>query len=202
MISGGIDSPVAGYLVASQGVELGAVHMDNRPFTDDREVEKAHALIARLREVTGQTIPLFELEHGPNQIQFARNLDRKHQCLFCRRMMWRSAQAFAMEQGYTALVTGESLGQVASQTLSNIATQVEALEIPILRPLLGLDKTEIMIIAREIETLEISERPGLCCTIVPERPAVVSDPVYVAAQEATLDYLEMVAVTKASAKRV
>ncbi len=170
LISGGIDSPVAGYMLARAGFDLVAINMDNRPFTDDNQFEKAPALIRKLSEVTGQDIKLWVAPHGANQVQIARKTDRHMQCVMCRRMMWSVAAEVAKAEGCSFIATGESLGQVASQTLPNIQAENEAPCLPMLRPLIGFDKLEIEKIAKEIGTYSISTGPGVCCTIVPERP--------------------------------
>ncbi len=170
LISGGIDSPVAAYMLARAGFELVAINMDNRPFTDDNQFEKAPALIRKLSEVTGQNIKLWVAPHGKNQVQFARKADRHMQCVMCRRMMWSVAAEVAEAEGCSFIATGESLGQVASQTLPNIQAENEAPCLPMLRPLIGFDKLEIERIAKRIGTYGISTGPGSCCTIVPQGP--------------------------------
>lgn len=187
MISGGIDSPVAGYMMIQNGWDLVALHMDNRPYTDDREVDKAFDLIRRLEEATGREIPKYMAPHKQNQLAIARNTDRHMQCVLCRRMMWRTAERLAERVGAQALVTGENLGQVASQTLDNLGSHTNAVDLPMIRPLLGLDKTQIMEIAREIDTYEISTRPGLCCTIVPDKPVTHSNLDRTMKEEAKID---------------
>lgn len=174
LISGGIDSPVATYLMLRKGDSCLALHFDNQPFTDERQLEKVKELVKRLENFSKDRIPLYVVPHGKTQIEFARNSIRKFGCVFCRRMMLRIGERIAIQEGCEAIVTGESLGQVASQTLSNIGVEEDAVDIPIIRPLIGFDKIEIERIAREIGTYEISIRPGLCCTIVPGKPATVS----------------------------
>ena len=174
LISGGIDSPVAAYLMARRGVELVAVHMDNRPFTDEKNLEKAAKLVKRLEEVTGHPIRSYVVAHGPNHVAFARNCRRNLHCLFCRRMMYRIAERIAREEGADGILTGENLGQVASQTLQNLEVVNQAVKVPVVRPLIGFDKVEIIGVARRIGTYEISTLPGLCCTIVPEKPSTAA----------------------------
>jgi thiamine biosynthesis protein ThiI len=110
-------------------------------------------------------------------------------------MMLRVAGALAQREGAQALVTGESLGQVASQTLQNIAAEYPAAPVPILRPLIGIDKQEIVEIAKKIGTFEISIQPGSCCTAVPERPATQARLHDIEAEEAKLDIDELVGKT-------
>ncbi len=172
LISGGIDSPVATYLMMQKGVEVIALHMDNRPFTDDKYVEKAIALVRKLEQITGKKIKMYLAPHGISQLEFAKKCRTNLECVLCRRMMFRVARRVAEIEGAGAIITGESLGQVASQTLQNIRTEYQAAEgALILRPLIGLDKGEIIEIAKKIGTFDLSIQPGLCCTIVPEKPA-------------------------------
>lgn len=194
LISGGIDSPVAAHMMLSRGVELVLVHFDNRPFTDDQEVEKAGSLVARLRELHGE-VPAFLVPHGETaQLAVARGAPRRLGCVLCRRMMFRVASAIARREGATGIVTGESLGQVASQTLQNIAVEQQALGgLPAIRPLIGIDKSEIMDIARQIGTYDLSISSGLCCTIVPSKPSVAARSVEVEAAEGELELEALVA---------
>lgn len=187
LISGGIDSPVAAYLMLKQGVEVIALHMDNRPFTDEKNYNKAVSLVHRLEEVTKRPVPMYIVPHGPNHIAFARNCERHLHCLFCRRMMYRVASRVAQREGADGILTGESLGQVASQTLQNILVENEAAKVPVVRPLIGFDKVEIIDIARKIGTYEISTLPGLCCTIVPKKPATAAKAEDILAEEAKVD---------------
>ncbi len=193
LISGGIDSPVAAHLMLSRGVDLVLVHFDNRPFTDDAEVEKVESLVARLRELHGE-VPAFLVPHGETaQLAMARGAPRRLGCVVCRRMMFRVASVIAHREGATGIVTGESLGQVASQTLQNIAVEQQALGgLPAVRPLIGFDKSEIMNIARQIGTYDLSTSSGLCCTIVPSKPSVAARSVEVEAAEEELEIEDLV----------
>jgi tRNA uracil 4-sulfurtransferase len=174
LLSGGIDSPVAGYLMGRQGLDLVLVHFDNRPYTSDMEVEKALDLMRRLDKALGRTCVKIMVPHGGSQTELAKNCRRNMSCVLCRRMMFRVAQRLAARTGADCIVTGESMGQVASQTLANIHVEEQATELPVLRPLIGLDKVEIERIAKEIGTYEISIRPGLCCKIAPSKPSTYS----------------------------
>lgn len=171
LISGGIDSPVATYLMLSSGATVAALYLDNRPFTDENTKNKVVNLVSQLEVVCKTKIKLYIAPHGQNQQIFARNCNRHVGCILCRRMMLRVCSALADREGALGLVTGDSLGQVASQTLQNLKVESQAINLPILRPLIGLDKLEIEGIAREIGTYEISIGPGLCCTIVPKKPS-------------------------------
>ena len=187
LMSGGIDSPVSLYLLLRQGHEMTAVHMDNRPFTDDSPLEKVLDHLKLLREQFLQPIPMYVLPHGPTQIALMRNTDRHVGCVLCRRFMWRSAERVAEREGATFLATGESLGQVASQTLSNMRSATASVRLPIVRPLIGFDKLEIEALAKAVGTYEISTRPGLCCQAVPDRPATKSGLVRILQEEERVD---------------
>ncbi|MCI4348688.1 MAG: hypothetical protein L3J93_00485 [Thermoplasmata archaeon] len=187
LMSGGIDSPVSLHYLLRQGHEMTAVHMDNRPFTDDSPLEKVLDHLQLLRARYQQRLPLYVLPHGPTQIALMRNTDRHVGCVLCRRFMWRSAEKIAEREGATFLATGEALGQVASQTLANMRSATAAVELPIVRPLIGFDKQEIEAVAKEIGTYGISTRPGLCCQAVPDRPATRSSLVQILHEEERID---------------
>jgi len=170
-----------------QGHEMVAVHMDNRPFTDDSPIAKVVDHLAILRERFHQPIPLYSLPHGPTQVTLMRSTDRHVGCVLCRRFMWRSAERIAEQEGATFLATGEALGQVASQTLSNMRSATASVHLPIVRPLIGFDKQEIERVARSIGTYGISTRPGVCCQAVPDRPATRSNLVQILREEERID---------------
>ncbi|HYK92835.1 MAG TPA: hypothetical protein VEY07_02180 [Thermoplasmata archaeon] len=187
LMSGGIDSPVSLYYLLRQGHEVVAVHLDNRPFTDDSPLAKILDHLKVLGDRFGRKVPLYVLPHGPTQITLMRNTDRHVGCVLCRRFMWRSAERIAEREGATFLATGEALGQVASQTLSNMRTATASVRLPIVRPLIGFDKEEIERVAKSIGTYEISTRPGVCCQAVPDRPATRSNLIQIGQQEERID---------------
>jgi tRNA uracil 4-sulfurtransferase len=187
LMSGGIDSPVALHYLLRQGHEVIGVHMDNRPFTDDSPLAKVVDHLAILRERYQQPIPLYVLPHGPTQINLMRNTDRHVGCVLCRRFMWRSAERIAERERASFLATGEALGQVASQTLSNMRSATASVALPIVRPLIGFDKHEIEQVAKEIGTYEISTRPGICCQAVPDKPATRSNLLQILHEEERID---------------
>jgi tRNA uracil 4-sulfurtransferase len=187
LMSGGIDSPVSLYYMLRQGHDMIAVHMDNRPFTDDSPMEKIADHLQVLAARFGRKVPLYVLPHGPTQIALMRQTDRHVGCVLCRRFMWRAAERIADREGATFLATGEALGQVASQTLSNMRTATASVKLPIVRPLIGLDKHEIETVAKSIGTYTISTRPGVCCQAVPDRPATRSNLVQIGQQEERVD---------------
>ncbi len=192
LMSGGIDSPVAMHYLLRQGHELLAVHLDNRPFTDDSPLEKVVDHLGVLRARYGQPIPLYLVPHGSTQTTLMRSTDRHVGCILCRRFMWRSAERIAEREGATFLATGESLGQVASQTLSNMRSATIAVRLPIVRPLIGFDKQEIEAVAKEIDTYAISTRPGVCCQAVPDKPATRSNLIQIGREEERIDVDQIV----------
>ncbi len=192
LMSGGIDSPVALYYMLRQGHEMVAVHMDNRPFTDDSPLEKVVDHLRALETTFSCKVPLYVLPHGPTQITLMRNTDRHVGCVMCRRFMWRSAEKIAEREVASFLVTGEALGQVASQTLSNMRSATASVQLPIIRPLIGFDKQEIETVAKAIGTYAISTRPGLCCQAVPDKPATRTNLVQILQEEDRLDVDQIV----------
>ena len=187
LLSGGIDSPVAAYLMGRRGMDLILVHFDNRPFTSDDEVQKAKDLMTRIDAALGTKTRKVVVPHGKTQAEFAKSCRRNMECVLCRRMMFRVAEKLAVPHDAQAIVTGESLGQVASQTLANIMVEERATRLPILRPLIGFDKVEIERIAKRIGTYETSIRPGLCCTIAPKKPSTYSRLETAVEEEAKID---------------
>jgi thiamine biosynthesis protein ThiI len=187
LISGGIDSPVATYLMVERGAQVSALYFDNRPFTDEKTKNKVIQLVDQLRKITSNEIKLYIIPHGNNQKMFARNCNRHVGCILCRRMMLRLAERLADKINAHGLITGESLGQVASQTLQNLNVENQVVKIPIIRPLIGLDKLEIEAIAQKIGTYDISILPGLCCTIVPKKPSTNADLNRILSQEKNVD---------------
>jgi len=172
LVSGGIDSPVAIYLIAKRGLEPVVLHMDNRPFSDENTPRKVLINVKRISKLINMDIEVYLAPHGENLAALAKSCARPYLCVLCRRMMYRVANGFAKHVGAKAIVTGESLGQVASQTLANLAAESQASSLPILRPLLCYDKTEIESIAKKIGTYQTSIEPGFCCSITPRRPVI------------------------------
>jgi thiamine biosynthesis protein ThiI len=170
LMSGGIDSPVAANLMASRGAEVLLLHMDNFGERDPRILGIVEDLAEVLRESTGTKMPLFMAPYWRMQERIRERCDRRFQCVLCKRYMLRTARDFAQRNGAEAIVTGDSLGQVASQTLQNILVEQRGLNFPIVRPLIGLDKIEIETIAKRIGTYQVSIRKAPSCPYVPRKP--------------------------------
>ena len=172
LMSGGIDSPVAGFLTAKRGVEIEAVYFDSPPYTSERAKQKVIDLANRLALYTGE-IKLHIVPFTETQLKIYDSAPSEKTTIMLKRAMLKAAEKIALENGSMALVTGDSIGQVASQTMEAInAIDSAAREMPVLRPLCTMDKQEIVDIARKIETFEISIRPYEdCCTVfVPKHP--------------------------------
>ncbi|MDR0309633.1 MAG: tRNA 4-thiouridine(8) synthase ThiI, partial [Candidatus Methanoplasma sp.] len=149
--------------------------MDNRPFADDVSVEKTEALAERLRIVSGAPFPLYSAPHGASQERISQTCDGNYQCVLCKRTMLRVAQEAACRLDCSGIVMGDSLGQVASQTLKNLRYASSGLRMPVLRPLIGYDKIEIEAVAKEIGTYDISVLSSVGCSIVPVKPITEAD---------------------------
>ncbi|MCQ4925493.1 tRNA 4-thiouridine(8) synthase ThiI [Tissierella carlieri] len=171
LLSGGIDSPVAGFLMAKRGVEISAVHYHSYPFTSERAEEKVKDLARILSRYTGK-ITMYSVNILEIQKEINAKCPEKEMTILSRRFMMRIAERIAEKQNINALITGESLGQVASQTIEGISVTNAAVKLPILRPLVGLDKVDIIEIAKDIETFETSTLPFEdCCTVfLPKHP--------------------------------
>lgn len=174
LLSSGIDSPVATYLLSKKADEIIFVHADNRPLTDDREINNFVILSKHLKKQIKSKIKIYLVPHGANLGCFKQNCNIRYTCVFCKRMLLRYAEKIAIKEGASAIIMGDSLGQVASQTLQNIRTIEQAVNIPILRPLIGLDKEDIIKIAKEIGTYDISIRPSISCEAVPYKPSTMA----------------------------
>ena len=188
LISGGIDSPVAAYRMMQRGCRLIFVHFHSAPYLDKTSQEKVRKLVSELTRHQFQS-RLYLVPFGEIQRQIVAAVSRPLRVVLYRRMMLRIAEAVARGEKAQALVTGESLAQVASQTLENMAVIQQAAVLPILRPLVGMDKQEIIDQARRIGTFDISSIPDQdCCQLfVPKHPATKAQPREVEEAESRLD---------------
>ena len=194
LLSGGIDSPVAGYMIAKRGVELECIHFFSYPYTSERAKEKVLELAKLMTRYCGRmTVDVV----GFTEIQEAIR-DHCHEEYFTiimRRFMMRISEAIARDHGAKCLVTGENLGQVASQTMDAMAVTGAVVHMPIFHPLIGMDKEEIVTIARKIGTLDTSILPYEdCCTVfTPKHPKTKPSLGPVEAEEAKLDVAGLIA---------
>ncbi|MCY4440132.1 MAG: tRNA 4-thiouridine(8) synthase ThiI [Deltaproteobacteria bacterium] len=195
LISGGIDSPVASYRMMQRGCRLIFVHFHSSPFLDRSSQEKAKALVDMLTRHQYNS-RLYLVPFGEIQRRIVAAVLRPLRVVIYRRMMLRIASVIALKERARALATGESLAQVASQTLPNIAVIEEAARLPVLRPLIGMDKQEIIDQAMDIGTFETSIQPDQdCCQLfVPKHPAVKATLRRVREAEEALDLDELVAL--------
>ena len=171
LVSGGIDSPVAGFMLARRGVEIDALHFFSPPYTGVKAKEKVVELCKIVSQYSGK-INLYIANFTEPQLAIRDNCPPEQMVLLMRRIMMRVAEKVAKEKGCDALITGENLGQVASQTMKSIVATNDVCSIPVFRPLIGMDKNDIIDIAKKIGTFETSILPYEdCCTIfVPKHP--------------------------------
>ena len=172
LLSGGIDSPVAGYMIGKRGVQLEAIHFFSYPYTSDRAKDKVLKLGKIIAGYTG-SLKVHIVPFTDIQLQIRDKCPEEHLTLVMRRFMMQISQRIAEKRGCAALITGESIGQVASQTMGALAVTDDAVTMPVFRPLIGMDKEEIVEISRKIDTYETSILPYEdCCTVfTPRHPS-------------------------------
>jgi len=172
LVSGGIDSPVAAWLALRKGCVPVFVYFDNSPFTDETTRQRALEAIEKLKHLNPESeAKVFVVPHGEDLADILRNCPRNLTCVLCRRMMYRVAEKIALREGAEAIVTGEIIGEHASQTLTNLRVVSQAItEVTALRPLVGMNKTEVESLARKIGTFDASTKPASCCTGPPPKP--------------------------------
>lgn len=173
LLSGGIDSPVAGHMIAKRGVTIEAVNFFSFPYTSDRAKEKVIELAKIVAQYTSK-IRLYIVPFTDIQLEIRDKCPEEHMTLIMRRFMMRISEKIARRAGSKALVTGESVGQVASQTLAALDVTNAVVDMPILQPLIGMDKIEVIQRAEEIGTYETSILPYEdCCTVfTPRHPTI------------------------------
>lgn len=172
LLSGGIDSPVAAWLTMKKGCTPVFVYFDNSPFTDETTQQRAVEAIKKLKKHSSEkTFKLYVVPHGEDLADILRNCPRNLTCLLCRRMMYRVAEKIALKENADAIVTGEIIGEHASQTLRNLHVENLVMsDVTVLRPLIGMNKTEVESTARKIGTFDDSTKPASCCTGPPPKP--------------------------------
>lgn len=188
LISGGIDSPVAGWMMAKRGLELIAVHFASPPYTSPQAEMKVHSLLKKVTAYSGRIV-LFTVPFTKIQEEIRKNCPEELFTLIMRRFMMKISGIIAEKEDCGALVTGESLAQVASQTTHAISCTDAAATLPVFRPLIGMDKDDVIKLSRKIETFEISIKPYEdCCTIfTPKHPRTRPILKFVEQAESALD---------------
>ena len=176
LLSGGIDSPVAAYLMMKRGCEIIALHCDNTPYTESKAREKFNALVDQLQTyASGVPIKKRVLPYGDYLKACKDKGPERMTCVLCKSGMYKTAEMLAKNMGAQAIVDGSSVGQVASQTLKNILATRSGVDMPILSPLIGMDKIETTRIAEKIGTFEISKEADGGCKAVPRYPETNTD---------------------------
>lgn len=202
LLSGGIDSPVAAYMMAKRGLRVTACHFASPPYTSDRALMKVEQLCEKLTPWCGSMafycVPFTEIQE-----QLQRNCPEEYFTILMRRLMMEIACRIAEIEGCGAIITGESLGQVASQTLSALQCTDAVATMPVLRPLIGMDKVEIVEISRKIDTFDISIQPYEdCCTVfTPRHPKLRPHLSDVEAAQAEVDFAPLVEAAIAGAEK-
>lgn len=193
---------MASYMMSKAGADVILLHMDNGKYGDPKDLEKVRMISEQLEKVTGREFPVYVADHGSNQELISEKADSNYQCVLCKRTMQHVAKRFAQSIGASAIVMGDSLGQVASQTLMNIRAEQKDLGFPIVRPLIGLDKLEIIDTAERIGTFDISIIKTSGCSIVPIRPVTEAKPEKVVQFQERIGFDEMVDRCVATVQRV
>jgi thiamine biosynthesis protein ThiI len=172
LISGGTDSPIAAWFAVRKGLVPVFVYFDNAPFTD--EVAKQTALDT-IKQLVVKGVKVYVVDNGGNMAEIVKNCPRNLTCVLCRRMMFRVAEKIASKEGAKAIVTGEIIGEHASQTLTNLRVENSVLsKVTVLRPLIGMDKVEVEVLARKIGTFNALAKPASYCTAAPPKPRTLA----------------------------
>ncbi len=181
LLSGGIDSPVAGWMAIRAGARIAAVHFSSEPFVGPEVEGKCRVLAQKIGLSEFESVPI-----GALLEKLARDAKFELYYVLQKRLMLRLAGEVARRVGATFLVTGENLGQVSSQTMRNLEAIDSAAPLPVARPLIGMDKEEIVAMAKRIGTFEISKGPEACCVLGPKHPSTAASPADALAEEERL----------------
>jgi len=174
LVSGGIDSPVAAFLMMKRGCEIIVLNFNNYPYTS-KSNEKVHKIVEKLEEYSPSKLKFFEANYGEYLKNCIEKANPRLTCVLCKSGMYKIAEKLAEQENALAIIDGSSLGQVASQTLPNILATRYSTNMPILSPLIGLDKSEIEEIGKKIGTFDISILPAAGCSAVPKYPETNAD---------------------------
>ncbi|WP_174590910.1 tRNA uracil 4-sulfurtransferase ThiI [Methanocella conradii] len=204
MVSGGIDSPVAAWLMMKRGCEIVPVFFHNAPYFDDTTMERALNTLKKLKEwCPGHEMKAYIMPHGRNLQAFLEKGNQKYTCVFCKHLMYKVSRAIAEKEGAHGIVTGSSLGQVASQTSDNMLAEAYDVDFPVYHPLIGLDKEEIVGISKKIGLFDISIQKAAGCRAVPKHPSIHGRREEVIKMEREqFDFDELVALEVENAKEV
>lgn len=188
MLSGGIDSPVAGYLAMRKGIDIAAIHFASPPYTSENALNKIKKLVETM-EAYQTEIPLYVVPFTNVQLEIVKHVQDRYQMIVMRRMMYMIAERVALAHGRQILINGESVGQVASQTLESMASVHPVVDLPIFQPVASYEKNEIIKLAKKIGTYETSILPFEdCCTIfVPKNPVTKPKKYFAEYETAKLD---------------
>lgn len=170
LLSGGIDSPVAAWLIMKRGMSIEALFFDSQPLVDRRTIERTRKVARKLAEYHNREINLYIAPYGEELLKIMKYRNKKIQCILCKRTMHKVAEKLALDLNARAIITGESLAQVASQTADNLRVINHGITLPVFRPLIGLDKVEIIELAKRIGSYEISAMQAACCLGPPLYP--------------------------------
>ncbi len=203
LLSGGIDSPVAAWMMAKRGMVIDAVHFHSYPYTSPRAQQKAEELAEIISSYCGK-INMTVINLLPIQEEIVSNCPEDETTILVRRFMMRIAEKIALKQNDLMLITGENLGQVASQTAEALVVTDQSVELPVMRPLIGMDKVEIMDMARRIGTYEKSIEPYEdCCTVfLPKHPVTKPKLERILNSESRLDVDRLVEMAVNSAEKI
>lgn len=203
LMSGGIDSPVAAFMMAKRGMTIDAIHFHSYPYTSQRALDKVKRLVKQLSSYMGN-INLHIVNLLPIQEEIVKNCPASEVTILVRRFMMRIAEIIAKKNEDMMLITGESLGQVASQTAEALVVTDSSVNIPVMRPLIAMDKVDIMDLAKEIGTYEISIEPYEdCCTVfLPKHPVTKPKLNYIENSESALKVQELINSAAESAELI
>ncbi len=182
LLSGGFDSPVAGYLMQEKGIGIVAVHFSGEPFTNNEPEEKSRKIAALLGFKKFIAVPF-----GKHLAEISSKCTHKYYYIISRRMMLKVAEKIAEQEDCKYIITGENIGQVGSQTLSNICVIDNAVQMPILRPILCSNKMDTIALAKKIGTHDISVGPEMCSVLGPKNPATSSSVNIIESEEKKMD---------------
>ena len=178
-------------------MEIIPVYFDNSPYAGEDTKKRTIDVARKLGFKTIWIVP-----HGDSLAKFAKKCESKYMCLFCKRMMYRTAEKLAKKLKASVLITGESLAQVASQTSWNLFVLDDAVSMPVIRPLIGFDKNEAIAISRDAGLFETSTRPVTCCSAVPSKPSTRADLARIKLEEKKVDITKLVNASLKKAKEI